>query len=71
MSSFGRPVLAVALVLMLAPLSRDAGIATTGAAGAGVELVYQHCKSAKPGQACFNASSHSWHFHPREGFHRR
>ena len=71
MSSFGRPVLAVALLLMLAPLSCDAGIATTGAAGAGVELVYLHCKSAKPGQACFNASSHSWHMHPRVGFHRR
>ena len=40
MSSFGRPVLAVALLLMLAPLSRDAGFATAGAAGAGVELVY-------------------------------
>ena len=62
MSSFGRPVLAVALLLMLAPRSRDAGIATTGAARAGVELVrsgkpaYPPCAGAKPRQLCMDAT---------------
>jgi hypothetical protein len=58
MSSFGRPALAVALLLMLAPLSRDAG--TAEAARAGIELVRggkpadAPCAWAKPGRICYD-----------------
>jgi hypothetical protein len=39
MTRFGRPALALAVVLMLAPLSREVRNPATGPAGAGAELV--------------------------------
>jgi hypothetical protein len=60
MTCFGRPALAVAFVLMLAPLSSEIGTATTGAAGADVELArggkpaYTPSAWAKPGRTCYS-----------------
>lgn len=57
MTRFGRPALAVAVMLMLAPLSREVRTAKPGAASAGVVLVrggkpaYPPCACAKPGPA--------------------
>jgi len=59
MTCFGRPALAVAVVLMLAPLSREVRNAMTGAASGGVELArggkpaYAPCAWAKPGRTCY------------------
>ncbi|HWX57187.1 hypothetical protein [Bradyrhizobium sp.] len=62
MTRFGRPALAVAVMLMLAPLSREVRTATPGAASAGVVLVrggkpaYPPCAWAKPGQTCYDGN---------------
>ena len=59
MTSFRRPFLAIAVGLMLAPLSSELQLATTGASNAGVELVrgrkptYPPCGWAKPGRTCY------------------
>jgi hypothetical protein len=59
MTCFGRPALAVAVVLMLAPLSSEIRNATTRAAGAGVQLArggkpaFTPCAWAKPGRTCY------------------
>jgi len=59
MTCFGRPALAVAVVLMLAPLPSEVGSATTGAAGADLEPVRggkpacTPCAWAKPGRTCY------------------
>ena len=72
MTCFGRPALAVAVVLMLAPLSSEVRTATTGAAGAAVELVrggkpaYAPCAWAKPGRICYDGNGLS-----TAGGHRR
>jgi hypothetical protein len=72
MIRFGRPALAAALVLTLAPLSREVRTATTGAASAGVEQVrggkpaYPPCAWAKPGRACYDGPGLS-----TAGGHRR
>jgi hypothetical protein len=60
MTCFGRPALAVAVVLMLAPLSSEIDTATAYAARADVELVrggkpaYTPCAWAKPGRICYS-----------------
>ena len=62
MTCFARPALAVAVVLMLAPLSSEVRNATTGAASAGVELArggkpaYTPCAWAKPGRTCYDGN---------------
>jgi hypothetical protein len=72
MIRFGRPALAAALVLMLAPLAREVRTTTTGMASAGVELVragnpaYPPCAWAKPGRACYDGHGLS-----TAGGHRR
>jgi hypothetical protein len=61
MTCFGRPALAVAVVLMLAPLSSEVRNAMAGAPSAGVELArggkpaYTPCAWAKPGRTCYVA----------------
>ena len=59
MTSFRRLVLAVAIGLVLAPLSSELCLATPGAANANVELArggkptYPPCGWAKPGRVCY------------------
>ncbi len=59
MTCFGKLALAVAVVLMLAPLSSEVGTAATGPADADVELArggkptYTPCAWAKPWRTCY------------------
>ena len=70
MIRFGRPALAAALVLMLAPLAHE--VRTTGPASAGIQRVrggkpaYPPCAWAKPGRACYDGHGLS-----TAGGHRR
>ncbi|HTO60950.1 MAG TPA: hypothetical protein VMM15_06820 [Bradyrhizobium sp.] len=70
MNKIGRPAFAVALALMLSPVLRDIGTATTG--NADLELVrggkpaYAPCAWAKPGRTCYDGHGLS-----TAGGHRR
>jgi len=63
MTSFRRLMVAVAIGLMLAPLSSELQLVTPGASNAGLELVrgrkpaYPPCGWAKPGRTCYGGPS--------------